>query len=160
MLFRTFPASPKSSVALVLAGHVSKARISWLSADLRLPLGIDVDPITAPIYKILQYYHQLSCCSIANYSPLSPTPPIVSQDSAFWFSFESDLFLKCYIKLLNFYDICNTFMLVLFCLPWGLLLLSLLFIHARLHGCAGSSCPEQNHTANPNCILIVSYLWR
>jgi len=30
------------------------------------------------------------------------------------------------------------------------------FIHARLHGCAGSSCPEQNHTTNPNCMLIVS----
>ncbi len=31
-------------------------------------------------------------------------------------------------------------------------------IHARLHGCAGSSCPEHNHTANPNCMLIVIHL--
>ncbi len=32
-------------------------------------------------------------------------------------------------------------------------------IYARLHGCAGSSFPEQNHTANPNCMLIVNHLW-
>lgn len=29
-------------------------------------------------------------------------------------------------------------------------------IHARLHGCAWISCPEQNQTANPNCLLIVN----
>jgi len=28
-------------------------------------------------------------------------------------------------------------------------------IYARLHGCTGSSHPEQNHTANPNCTLTV-----
>ncbi len=33
----------------------------------------------------------------------------------------------------------------------GLFLLSLLL--SRLHGCAGSSCPDQNHTTNPNCML-------
>jgi len=30
-------------------------------------------------------------------------------------------------------------------------------IHARLHGCRGSSCPEQNQTANP---LIVNRIWQ
>ncbi len=31
-------------------------------------------------------------------------------------------------------------------------------IHATLHECAGSSCPEQKHTANPNFMLIVNLL--
>ncbi len=61
-----------------------------------------------------------------------------------------------YIKLLNFNNICNTF--VGYAYPGGLSLLSLLSSHARLHGCAGSSCPEQNNTANPNCMLIVNHL--
>jgi len=31
---------------------------------------------------------------------------------------------------------------------------SVLFtLFAWLHGCSGSSSPEQNHTANPNCRL-------
>jgi len=25
---------------------------------------------------------------------------------------------------------------------------------------AGCSCPEQKHTTNPKCILIVNHLWR
>ncbi len=29
------------------------------------------------------------------------------------------------------------------------------FIHDRLHGYAGSFCPEQNHTAKLNCMLSV-----
>jgi len=32
-------------------------------------------------------------------------------------------------------------------------------IHARLHGWAGSSRPEQNHAANPNCAVITVVLW-
>ncbi len=35
-------------------------------------------------------------------------------------------------------------MLVLFCLPLGIIAALPALIHARLHGCAGSSCPEQN----------------
>jgi len=27
-------------------------------------------------------------------------------------------------------------------------------IHAKLHGCSRSSCPEQNHTANPYCMQL------
>ncbi len=42
-------------------------------------------------------------------------------------------------------------MSVLLFTPGGLFLLSLLL--SRLHGCAGSSCPDQNHTTNLNCIL-------
>ncbi len=58
-----------------------------------------------------------------------------------------------YIKLLNFNNICNTFVgYVLFTL--GVITALPALIHARLHGCAGSSCPEQTHTANPNCMLI------
>ncbi len=58
-----------------------------------------------------------------------------------------------YIKLLNFNNICNTFVgYVLFTL--GVITVLPALIHARLHGCARSSCPEQNHTANTNCMLI------
>ncbi len=40
--------------------------------------------------------------------------------------------------------------------PRGLLLLLLsLLIHDRLHGWAGSFCPEQNHTAKPNFMLSI-----
>ncbi len=48
-------------------------------------------------------------------------------------------------------------MLVLFCLHWGDIAALPALIHTRLHGRAGSSCPESNHTANPNCMLIVSH---
>ncbi len=41
---------------------------------------------------------------------------------------------------------------------WGVIAALPALIHARLHGCAGSSCPEQNHTANPNHMLIVNHL--
>ncbi len=64
--------------------HVSQACISWSTFTYR-----DATPIIALRYKVLQHYHQLSRCSIASFSPPSPTPPLVSQDSAFWFSFES-----------------------------------------------------------------------
>ncbi len=58
---------------------------------------------------------------------------------------------------MNLHDICNTLMLVLLCLHWGDIAALPARIHARLHGRAGSSCPESNHTANPNCMLIVSH---
>ncbi len=41
---------------------------------------------------------------------------------------------------------------------WGVIAALPALIHARLHGCAGSSCPEQNHSANPNYMLIVNHL--
>ncbi len=41
---------------------------------------------------------------------------------------------------------------------WGVIAALPALIHARLHGCTGSSCPEQNHTANPNYMLIVNHL--
>ncbi len=40
---------------------------------------------------------------------------------------------------------------------WGVIAALPALIHARLHGCAGSFCPEQNHTANPNGMLIVNH---
>ncbi len=40
----------------------------------------------------------------------------------------------------------------------NLLLLLSLVIHERLHGCAGSFCPEQNHTTKQNCMLRVYIL--
>ncbi len=45
-------------------------------------------------------------------------------------------------------------MLVLFCYPRG----GGGGIHARLRGWAGSVCPEQNHSPNLKCMLIVSYI--
>ncbi len=44
---------------------------------------------------------------------------------------------------------------VLFGLLWEVIAALLALIDARLYGCAMRSCPEQNHTANPNCMLIV-----
>ncbi len=41
---------------------------------------------------------------------------------------------------------------------WGVIAALPALIHARLHGCTGSSCPEQKHNANQNCMLIVSHL--
>jgi len=44
-------------------------------------------------------------------------------------------------------------MLVLFTLGGVIAALPAL-IHARLHGCAGSSCPEHNRTANTNSMQL------
>ncbi len=41
------------------------------------------------------------------------------------------------------------------CVGGLLLLLLSLLIHDRLHGWAGSFCPEQNHTAKPNFMLSI-----
>jgi len=44
----------------------------------------------------------------------------------------------------------------IFILPKGVIAALPALIHARLHGCTESSFPEQNHAANPNCMLIVN----
>jgi len=41
-----------------------------------------------------------------------------------------------------------------FCSLRGVIAALPVLIHARLHGCAGSSCPEQNHTANTNSMQL------
>ena len=41
---------------------------------------------------------------------------------------------------------------------WGIIAALPALIHARLHGCAGSSRPERNRSANPNCMLIVNHI--
>ncbi len=39
---------------------------------------------------------------------------------------------------------------------WGVMTALPALIHARLHGCARSSRPEQTHTANPNYMLMIT----
>ncbi len=83
----------KSSVALVLAGHVSQARVSWLSGDPHLPIGIR---------HLSKHPYIRSSVSSAVFTLLNsklpssiPNSSSISQDPAFWFSFESDNSKMC-----------------------------------------------------------------
>ncbi len=90
----------KSSVALVLAGHVSQAHISWLSSDLHLPIWIQ--HLSKHPYirsSVLSAVFALLNSKLPSSIPNSSS---VNQDTAVWFSFESDKFKNVYIKLLNF----------------------------------------------------------
>ncbi len=77
----------KSSVALVLAGHVSQASICWLSADPHLPIGIQC--LSQHSYPVL--FTSFITCSGANYPPPSPAPPFVTVKT-----FLSDI--PCFLK--------------------------------------------------------------
>ncbi len=77
---------------------------------------------------------------------------------AFWCSsLNQTPFILNNVLHLNIIKYINDICFFLFCLPWGLLLLLSLLIHDRLHGWAGSFCPEKNHTAKLNFMLSVNH---
>lgn len=144
-----------SSVALVLAGHVSEAHISWLGCTYR-----NTTPLSASIYKahsVLSAALPSAICSEANCLPPSPAPPLIQSGLGLLAHFS---WIILYIKLLNINDICNTFVGSVLSTLRGFIAALPVLINARRHGWALSSCPEQNQTANPNYMLLVNHLWR
>ncbi len=127
---------------------MSQASICWLSADPHLPIGIQCHGFLYKVYPVL--FTSFFTCSGANYPSSSPAPPFVTVRTRL-----SDIpcflkqtpFILNHVVIKNINDNSNN--------------ATLCFCSVYLKG--GYSCflpsfyPEQNRTANPNCMLSVNY---